>query len=71
MMVETTTSNSSHQEEHATTRKEPGTSWRQDEVHVLPENRLGIVSFALVCTMFLGALDQVSQDFVVNVMGLV
>ncbi|KAH0826959.1 MFS general substrate transporter [Lanmaoa asiatica] len=51
-------SNSSCQEELATKRKEPGVSWRQDEVHVLPENRLGIVSFALVCTMFLAALDH-------------
>lgn len=56
------TSDSSHQEEYIAKRKEPGVSWRQDEVYVLPENRLGIVSFALVCTMFLGALDQVSQE---------
>ncbi|KAF8121968.1 hypothetical protein EV363DRAFT_1301496 [Boletus edulis] len=48
----------SHQEELAIGRKEPGHSWRQDEEHVLPKNRLGIVSFAFVCTMFLGALDQ-------------
>lgn len=50
----------SHQKEDAVERKEPGLSWRQNEEQVLPENRLGIVSFALVCTMFLGTLDQVS-----------
>lgn len=52
---------SSHQEEHISKPKEPGVSWKQNEEHVLPKNRLGIVSFALVCTMFLGALDHVSQ----------
>ena len=50
----------SHQK-HPVERKEPGLSWKQNEEHVLPKNRLGIVSFALVCTMFLGTLDQVSQ----------
>ncbi|KAG6370084.1 MFS amino acid permease [Boletus reticuloceps] len=54
----TTPSTPSHQEELAVGRKEPGHSWRQNEEHVLPKNRLGIVSFAFVCTMFLGALDQ-------------
>jgi hypothetical protein len=52
-------SKSSHQE-LAIKPKEPGLSWKQNEEHVLPENRLGIVGFALVCTMFLGVLDQVS-----------
>lgn len=47
--------------QHAAKRKEPGASWSQDEEQVLPKNRLGIVSFAFVCTMFLGVLDQVSQ----------
>ncbi|KAN0076816.1 Major facilitator superfamily domain containing protein [Tylopilus felleus] len=44
--------------QHAAKRKEPGASWSQDEEQVLPKNRLGIVSFAFVCTMFLGVLDQ-------------
>lgn len=52
-------SKSSNQEEHAE-KQEPGISWKQNEEHVIPENRLGIVSFALMCTMFLGALDHVS-----------
>lgn len=54
-------SSSSHQEEHSLEQKGPGSSWKQNEEHVLPKNRLGIVSFALVCTMFLGTVDQVSQ----------
>lgn len=53
-------SKSSHKE-LAVEPKQPGLSWKQNEEHVLPENRLGIVSTALVCTMFLGVLDQVSQ----------
>ena len=44
-------------------RKVPGDSWKLDEEQVLPKNKLGIVSFALVCTMFLGILDQVSRTF--------
>ncbi|KAF8120836.1 MFS general substrate transporter [Boletus edulis] len=51
-------SDSSHNEGFAAERKEPGISCRQDEEQALPKNRLGIVSFALVCTMFLGVLDQ-------------
>jgi len=49
------------QDEPTIQRKEPGCSWSRTEEHVLPKNRLGIVGFALVCTMFLAALDQVSQ----------
>lgn len=56
------TSMSSRQDEHVAKRKEPGVSWKENEEHVLPKNRLGIVSFALVCTMFLGALDHVSAE---------
>ena len=55
-------SESPNQEKHVAERKDPGVSCRQDEEQVLPENRLGIVSFALVLTMFLGVLDQVSQS---------
>ena len=54
-------SKSSHLEEHAAKQKEPGVSWKQNEEHVIPKNRLSIVSFALVCTMFIAALDLVSQ----------
>ncbi|KAF8843661.1 MFS general substrate transporter [Paxillus ammoniavirescens] len=38
--------------------EKPGASWNQKEEHVLPKNRLGIVLFALMCTTFLTALDQ-------------
>ena len=54
-------SESSNQEKHAAKENDPGVSKRQEGEQVLPGNRLGIVSFALVCTMFLGVLDQVSQ----------
>ena len=37
----------------------PGASWKDDEEHVLPKNRLGTVFFGLICTTFLAALDQV------------
>ncbi|KAG6370083.1 MFS general substrate transporter [Boletus reticuloceps] len=36
----------------------PGASWKDKEEHVLPKNRLGIVFFGLMCTIFLAALDQ-------------
>lgn len=45
----------------------PGASWKDKEEHVLPKNRLGIVFFGLMCTMFLAALDQVSLKAVVLV----
>lgn len=51
----------SYNKEQAVNCKEPGDSWKLDEEQVLPKNKLGIVSFALVLTMFLGVLDQVSQ----------
>ncbi|KAI6118806.1 MFS general substrate transporter [Pisolithus croceorrhizus] len=38
--------------------KEAGASWKQNEEHVLPKNRLGIVFFGLMCSVFLAALDQ-------------
>jgi hypothetical protein len=34
--------------------------WIANEQQVLPENRLWIVSFGLMCCIFLAALDQVS-----------
>ena len=39
----------------------PGQSWKQNEEHVLPHNRLGIVFFGLMSCTFLAALDQVSS----------
>ncbi|KIJ16698.1 hypothetical protein PAXINDRAFT_112681 [Paxillus involutus ATCC 200175] len=46
------------QKEKVRDKAEPGASWNQKEEHVLPKNRLGIVLFALMCTTFLAALDQ-------------
>lgn len=43
-----------HKEKH-----EPGQSWKANEEHVLPHNRLGIVFFGLMSCTFLAALDQV------------
>ena len=37
----------------------PGQSWKENEEHVLPHNRLGIVFFGLMSCTFLAALDQV------------
>ncbi|KAG9314833.1 MFS general substrate transporter [Chiua virens] len=37
---------------------EPGASWKANEQHVVPKNRLGIVFFGLMCCTFLAALDQ-------------
>ncbi|KAG8217929.1 MFS general substrate transporter [Butyriboletus roseoflavus] len=39
-------------------KAQPGASWKDKEEHVLPKNRLSIVFFGLMCTMFLAALDQ-------------
>ncbi|KAF8550474.1 MFS general substrate transporter [Imleria badia] len=50
-------SDSSNKEEQAVNQKEP-VSWKLGEEQVLPKNRLDIVSFALLLTMFLGVLDQ-------------
>ncbi|KAG2143358.1 MFS general substrate transporter [Suillus cothurnatus] len=38
--------------------KRPGASWKKAEEHVIPKNRMGIVCFGLMCTIFLVALDQ-------------
>ncbi|KAJ4487828.1 MFS amino acid permease [Lentinula aciculospora] len=40
------------------TKKEPGQSWKENETHVLPHNRLPIVFFGFMCTIFLAAMDQ-------------
>jgi hypothetical protein len=37
----------------------PGESWKQNEEHVLPPNKIGIVFFGLMSCTFLAALDQV------------
>ncbi|KAI6045676.1 MFS general substrate transporter [Pisolithus marmoratus] len=39
-------------------KKEAGASWKQNEAQILPKNRLGIVFFGLMCSVFLAALDQ-------------
>lgn len=36
----------------------PGSSWKDNETHVLPKNRLGIVFFGLCACVFLAAIDQ-------------
>ncbi|KAG1905909.1 MFS general substrate transporter [Suillus fuscotomentosus] len=40
------------------TKQSPGASWKKDEEHIVPKNRLGIVFFGLMCSTFLAALDQ-------------
>ncbi|KAF8550440.1 MFS general substrate transporter [Imleria badia] len=50
-----TTQNEKHVEKE---KAQPGASWQNKEEHVLPKNRLSIVFFGLMCTMFLAALDQ-------------
>jgi hypothetical protein len=35
------------------------------EEHVIPQNRMGIVFFSLMCTTFLVALDQVRSNCVI------
>ncbi|KAG2756045.1 MFS general substrate transporter [Suillus brevipes Sb2] len=39
-------------------KEKPGASWKKDEEHVVPKNRMGIVFFGLMCSTFLAALDQ-------------
>ncbi|KAL0946650.1 hypothetical protein HGRIS_012844 [Hohenbuehelia grisea] len=36
----------------------PGASWKTEETHLVPKNRLNIVFAGLMCTVFLAALDQ-------------
>ncbi|KAF8623555.1 hypothetical protein AX15_006326 [Amanita polypyramis BW_CC] len=40
------------------TKLEPGASWKANETHLLPENRLSVVFIGLMLTTFLAALDQ-------------
>ncbi|KAG8217743.1 hypothetical protein J3R82DRAFT_5903 [Butyriboletus roseoflavus] len=46
--------------EGPSSKAEPGASWKANEQHIVPKNRLGIVFFGLMCSIFLAALDQVS-----------
>ncbi|KAF9469176.1 MFS general substrate transporter [Collybia nuda] len=39
-------------------KAKPGASWKADETHVLPKNRLPIVFFGLMACVFLAAIDQ-------------
>ncbi|KAG6823540.1 hypothetical protein H0H93_003449, partial [Arthromyces matolae] len=39
-------------------KHEPGASWRDNEEHRIPPNRLGLVFPGLMLTVFLAALDQ-------------
>ncbi|KAJ3995948.1 MFS general substrate transporter [Lentinula boryana] len=39
-------------------KKEPGQSWKANETHVLPHNRLPLVFLGFMCTIFLAAMDQ-------------
>ncbi|KAG1782675.1 MFS general substrate transporter [Suillus placidus] len=39
-------------------KERPGASWKKDEEHVVPNNRINIVFFGLMCSVFLAALDQ-------------
>ncbi|EGN93322.1 hypothetical protein SERLA73DRAFT_189897 [Serpula lacrymans var. lacrymans S7.3] len=42
----------------ATEKREPGSSWKDKEEHVIPKNKLGVVFLGLMCCTFLAALDQ-------------
>ncbi|RDB21176.1 putative transporter C3H1.06c [Hypsizygus marmoreus] len=41
-----------------TVKAKPGASWKADEKHVLPKNRLSIVFLGLMACVFLAAIDQ-------------
>ncbi|KAF5389816.1 hypothetical protein D9757_003708 [Collybiopsis confluens] len=41
-----------------TSDRQPGQSWKENETQVLPNNRLPIVFFGFMCTIFLAAMDQ-------------
>ncbi|KAJ3895681.1 major facilitator superfamily domain-containing protein [Lentinula edodes] len=43
---------------NTTGKKEPGQSWKENETHVLPQNRLPLVFLGFMCTIFLAAMDQ-------------
>lgn len=42
-----------------TQKSAPGATWKNNEEHVVPKNRLRIVFVGLMCSVFLAALDQV------------
>lgn len=43
-------------------KSKPGASWKQNEQHVLPKNRMRIVFPGLMLCIFLAALDQVCTN---------
>ena len=45
--------------EHVDGKRKAGASWKANEEHVLPKNRLWIVFLGLMACTFLAALDQV------------
>ena len=59
-MAETT------QPETPTQKSAPGATWKNNEEHIVPKNRLGIVFAGLMCSVFLAALDQVFLLFFVD-----
>lgn len=47
----------------------PGSTWKDNETHVLPKNNLPIVFTALSLCIFLAALDQVSPPLPIKFAG--
>lgn len=45
--------------EESNGKSKPGASWKAGEQQIIPKNRIGIVFFGLMLTVFLAALDQV------------
>lgn len=54
----TTPTRPTDQPQSVQVKAKPGESWKAQEEHVLPKNRLGIVFFGLMACTFLAALDQ-------------
>lgn len=44
-------------------KAKPGASWKNNETHVVPKNKLPIVFGGLMLCVFLAALDQVASLF--------
>ncbi|KIM59170.1 hypothetical protein SCLCIDRAFT_1217953 [Scleroderma citrinum Foug A] len=62
-LIDSTTAKSSAmaqttQPETPTQKSAPGATWKNNEEHIVPKNRLGIVFAGLMCSVFLAALDQ-------------
>lgn len=45
-------------------KTKPGASWKANEQHVLPKNKMPFVFTGLMLCIFLAALDQVSKVLV-------